>query len=62
MLMDDNNYKNLASFIRNINLNIIEELMIKIGENLKDGKFLSTSGLGVYWLHIRICNTNKYYH
>ena len=24
--------------------------------------WFSTSGLGVYWLHIRICKTPKYYH
>lgn len=35
----------------------------KLEERLSKGKniWLSTSGLGVYWLHIRICDSPKYY-
>lgn len=60
--LHNNHYKNLASFVRNIDEDIIHELLIKVGQNLKNGKYLSTNGLGVYWLHVRICDTPKYYH
>ena len=64
------NYSHLANFIRNapkaqknyLWQKIAEEIT-KILPNLKEGKMLwmSTSGLGVSWLHVRLDTTPKYY-
>lgn len=43
------------------------QLLINIGTQMSNylkgtqKKYLSTSGRGVPWLHVRICNTHKYY-
>ncbi len=59
-------YTHIGSFVRNAGKNQIDELWKITGiETLKSigskPKWLSTSGLGVFWLHIRIDTVPKYY-
>lgn len=59
-------YTHIGSFIRKAGNEQIDELwQITGSETLKaigsKPKWLSTSGLGVYWLHIRIDTIPKYY-
>ncbi len=59
-------YSHLANFIRNAEteqLNkfwekVANEISLKVGNSLK---WISTSGLGVYYLHVRIDSRPKYY-
>jgi hypothetical protein len=60
---------NLQSFVARAPDDLIEEFWEQIGEGMNrrlsettDPIWLSTSGLGVYWLHARIDSTPKYYH
>lgn len=61
------NYLNILSFIRTANYKQIDALLCELGiqvcKQIKINKpiYVSTHGLGVYWLHIRIENTPKYY-
>ena len=60
-------YAHLMSFLRDAPVTQQVKLWKLVGEELenrlKKGHpvWLSTSGLGVYWLHIRICDSPKYY-
>ncbi|MDX2301933.1 MAG: hypothetical protein NW226_03995 [Microscillaceae bacterium] len=59
-------YSHLGNFVRNAPLDQIDAFWKKVGEkyleSVKNGKYwLSTSGLGVYWLHVRIDTIPKYY-
>ena len=60
-------YSHIGKFVREGNENQIEELWKKVGEvyekqlEFDTPKWLSTSGLGVSWLHIRIDGKPKYY-
>jgi hypothetical protein len=63
-------YAHIASFLRNSSRLQIDKVLIKCGEELKrvllEGspnakRYLSTSGLGVSYLHIRIDSAPKYY-
>jgi hypothetical protein len=59
-------YAHLAQFVRNAPREQIDLFWQKVGrayhENLSDKKlWLSTSGLGVYWLHVRLDSRPKYY-
>lgn len=65
-ISDSTNYSHIAKFVRNA----LEEQMIAfwnlVGEEFSKAidnktKWLSTSGLGVHWLHVRIDLIPKYY-
>ena len=60
------NYKHLASFVRGAPTSQIIEFWKKVGEEYErliaeNIKWLSTAGLGVSWLHVRIDSRPKYY-
>lgn len=60
----DNTYTHIGNFIRNASDKQIHSLLKQIPIEVKKCKkpiWLSTSGLGVYWLHIRLDPTPKYY-
>lgn len=59
-------YAHLGPFIRNAKSQQIHQLWIKIAQEFKNcispkPLWLSTSGLGVFWLHIRFDTQPKYY-
>lgn len=63
---DQEDYTHLAKFIRNAPSNQVAELWTNLSVEINkalttEPKWLSTSGLGVYWLHLRIDNRPKYY-
>ena len=59
-------YAHIANFVRTADQNqivdfwkkVVEVYSSKIGHEMK---WLSTSGLGVYWLHVRVDSRPKYY-
>ncbi|MEM1134281.1 MAG: hypothetical protein AAGI07_00470 [Bacteroidota bacterium] len=60
------NYSHLAKFIKTASKDQIDEFWKKIGQVYKESlgierKWLSTAGLGVYWLHVRVDSRPKYY-
>lgn len=61
------NYAHLANVVRYAPVNQLDELWQRIGEEYEKRlqpdapKWLSTAGLGVSWLHIRIDSRPKYY-
>lgn len=62
----DQHYAHLAKFVRNASEEQIIAFWKKVGLEYEhqigiDEKWLSTSGLGVYWLHVRIDSRPKYY-
>lgn len=59
-------YAHLAIFVRNADKNQIDQFWKTVGIKYKESIsekpiWLSTSGLGVYWLHMRIDQRPKYY-
>lgn len=59
-------YTHFASFIRNAPESQKHDLFISLAEQLEDNinnkpLWVSTSGLGVYWLHVRLDTMPKYY-
>ncbi len=59
-------YAHLAEFVRNAPEDQIDDFWKQVGVSYKNHiglqqKWLSTSGLGVYWLHVRIDSSPKYY-
>ena len=59
-------YTHLGSFIRNAPYDQIDAFWQQIGLEMEQGMnekplWLSTSGLGVYWLHARLDQNPKYY-
>ncbi len=63
---DHEHYSHLANFVRNAPIQQIDEYWKVVGETFQNiigpqKKWLSTSGLGVYWLHARIDSRPKYY-
>ena len=59
-------YTHFASFIRNVNEVQLHKFWQKLGleyqKSINDKPlWLSTSGLGIYWLHIRLDTVPKYY-
>ena len=59
-------YTHFASFIRNVEDKQLHRFWQKLGveyENAINEKplWLSTSGLGIYWLHVRLDSIPKYY-
>lgn len=61
-LSKKSNYTSLATFTRTAPVKQQVDLWQKVGENIKEGDWVSTSGLGVAWLHVRIATRPKYYH
>ena len=64
--IDQKDYAHLAKFTRQAPESQIDIFWQRVGERyldiIKEGKrWLSTSGLGVYWLHVRIDTVPKYY-
>lgn len=64
--VNDETYTHIGSFVRQATSNQIDEFWRITGiETLESigskPKWLSTSGLGVFWLHIRIDTIPKYY-
>jgi hypothetical protein len=65
-ITSQNNYAHLAEFIRNGPESQKHDLFVMLGNSLmkrinSDPIWVSTSGLGVYWLHIRLDSRPKYY-
>lgn len=59
-------YSQISEFVRRAPENQQHQLWAMVGATLKrqlgeQPAWLSTSGLGVYWLHIRLDSTPKYY-
>ena len=66
-ISESNTYTHLASFVRKANQSqshlLWQILAQKIQEQLgTQPLWISTSGLGVYWLHLRLDSYPKYYH
>lgn len=55
-------YTSLATFSRTAPIKQQVAFWKKVGQNIKEGDWVSTSGLGVAWLHVRIASRPKYYH
>ena len=59
----------LASFIRGADINHVHRLWEEVGNAVEDRLdnrpnkplWVSTSGLGIYWLHVRLDSYPKYY-
>ena len=65
-VVEQNIYVHFASFIRDAPKNQKHELFITLAHSLRKrinskSTWVSTSGLGVYWLHIRLDTRPKYY-
>jgi len=63
---EDEYYTHLAAFVRNAPQEQIERFWQMVGEQYEAligdlPRWLSTSGLGVYWLHVRVDTRPKYY-
>jgi len=63
---EDEDYTHLAAFVRNAPEEQIERFWQVVGEQYEmligdEPRWLSTSGLGVYWLHVRVDMRPKYY-
>ena len=55
-------YTSLATFSRTVSIKQQCSFWKKVGKSIKEGDWVSTSGLGVSWLHIRVSSKPKYYH
>ena len=55
-------YTSISTFSRTAPIKQQVAFWNKVGENIKVGDWVSTSGLGVAWLHVRIARRPKYYH
>jgi hypothetical protein len=55
-------YTSLATFSQTAPIKQQVSFWKKVGENIKNGDWVSTSGLGVSWLHVRISPRPTYYH
>ena len=65
--VDNSAYTHIANFVRQAPLSQQIALWKTVGEVLKQNLnqkpiWVSTSGLGVYWLHLRLDSYPKYYH
>ena len=62
-------YTHLDAFVRQVPVEQIRKLLVKIGNDMEQMMkemaskkiWLSTSGTGVYWLHVRLDTSPKYY-
>ena len=55
-------YTSLSTFSRTAPIKQQVAFWKKVGKKIKNGDWISTSGLGVSWLHVRISKTPTYYH
>lgn len=63
---EEDTYMNIATFIRNAPAAQLDAFWMMVGTTLEKRLstkpiWLSTSGLGVYWLHVRLDEFPKYY-
>jgi len=58
----NSNYTSLATFSRTAPLKQQISFWVKVGNSIKEDDWISTSGLGVSWLHLRIEKYPTYYH
>jgi hypothetical protein len=61
-LNEKSEYTSLSTFSRTAPICQQVAFWKKLAENIKDDDWVSTSGLGVSWLHVRITSRPKYYH
>ena len=55
-------YTSLSTFSRTASIMQQMSFWKKVGDIIKEGDWVSTSGLGVSWLHLRIAKKPKHYH
>jgi hypothetical protein len=65
-LVENSDYSHISAFVRNAPNEQLQAFWRQIGKQIKgrisDKKlWVSTSGLGVYWLHVRLDDRPKYY-
>jgi len=65
-IVEEEYYTHLATFVRNAPQGQVEQFWKRVGEEYEAligdaPRWLSTSGLGVYWLHVRVDARPKYY-
>jgi len=65
-VIEDEHYTHLAAFVRNAPKEQVEQFWQVVGQQYEAligdaPRWLSISGLGVYWLHVRIDTRPKYY-
>lgn len=65
-ISESSNYNHLATFVRKAPLTQVIHFWEKVAEEYEkligtETKWLSTAGLGVYWLHVRVDSRPKYY-
>ena len=65
-LADDATYAHLAAFVRNGPPTQVDALFKSVGETAvrllsERPRWLSTAGMGIYWLHVRSDSRPKYY-
>lgn len=65
-ISDEDHYTYLARFVRNAPENQVTAFFKRVGKEYASHicearRWLSTAGLGVYWLHVRIDSRPKYY-
>ncbi|WP_340106139.1 DUF6940 family protein [Rhodohalobacter sp. 8-1] len=65
-ITDDSVYTQIGNFVREAPDHQVQNLWKQVGKEMlnsvqKEPRWLSTSGLGVYWLHVRIDSVPKYY-
>jgi len=63
---NSDNYSHIANFVRYAPFDQVDIFWQKVGEEINNSverniKWVSTSGLGVHWLHVRIDTKPKYY-
>jgi len=63
---DDVDYAHIAKFVKSASLTEYHDFWKRVGKEYSQKigvkkKWLSTSGLGVHWLHVRIDSRPKYY-
>ena len=63
----DTAYTHIAAFVRHAPAEQVDALFMKLANEViashvhSEPRWISTSGLGVYWLHVRIDSRPKYY-
>ena len=65
-MVTESEYAHFAAFVRNAPESQMHELFVSLANSLENKigdtpTWVSTSGLGVYWLHIRLDTRPKYY-
>ena len=54
-------YRSIATYFKTAGMAALIRLVEAMGDNVYENCYLSTSGLGVHYLHVRIEDTPKYY-